>query len=210
MSFVLGSGPWLALALVVLACSERTPHERSRRPVRELPAKTEPAVAAQPEIADDGLVAIDGARLLDRIRKSGRKGTLVNVWASWCGSCKRELPMLAQLASALTTEGLDLMLVSVDEPNARAAAAQLWAGLTPKPSAPAFIVEGSLAPFKRALNPAWKGAIPSTFLFDADAQLRYFWPGPVLEHEITTILSAFLAGRELEGPTYVEPDPPPG
>jgi thiol-disulfide isomerase/thioredoxin len=148
--------------------------------------------------------------LLERIRKSGRKGTLVNVWASWCGSCKRELPMLAQVASSLQTQGLSLMLVSADEPKARPQAAAFLAGLSPRPSADAFVVDGPLASFKRALNPRWKGAIPSTFLYDADAQLRYFWPGPVLEHELTTIVNAFLAGRELQGPTYVEPDPPPG
>jgi len=160
--------------------------------------------------ATDGLVAIDGPALIERIRKSGRKATLVNVWASWCGSCKRELPMIIDLAGALHAEGMDLMLVSADEPSARKAAADMLAKLPLKPPARAFIVTGSLAPFKRALNPTWKGAIPSTFLFDADGQLRYFWPGPVLEHEISTIVSAFLAGRELDGPVYVEPDAPPG
>ena len=40
---------------------------------------------------------------------------------------------------------------------------------------------------QHALNPAWKGAIPSTFLFDAEGTLRYFWPGPVLEQEIEPI-----------------------
>jgi hypothetical protein len=36
----------------------------------------------------------------------------------------------------------------------------------------------------------------------------WFWPGPVLEHEITPIITAHLAGAPLEGPTLVEPGPP--
>jgi thiol-disulfide isomerase/thioredoxin len=190
---------WLSLACALCACGGDERPRTSR--FASKPGAATPA-------ADDGLVAIDGPGLLARIRNSGAKGTVVNVWASFCGPCKRELPMLVQLAEPLRAEGLALVLVSADEPAARKAAADVLASLAPRPSAPNFIVAGSLAPFKRALNPAWKGAIPSTFLFDAEARLRYFWPGPVLEHEITNVLSAFLAGRELEGPTYVEPDPP--
>ena len=200
----------LAMLGLALVCSGCTTQRQRRQPAPQS-ERTARVPAAPPAPAADGqLTPIDGPGLIARVRASGRTGTVVNVWASWCGSCKRELPMLASLAEALRAEGLGLMLVSADEANARGAAAELIATLSPRPTEPAFIVTGSLAPFKRALNPAWKGAIPSTFLFDADGQLRYFWPGPVLEHEITTIVSAFLAGRELEGPVYVEPNPPPG
>ncbi len=203
-------GLWLALCCcAAFACGqERERPRRSRFASKPAPGVTSDTPPASP--AKGGLVAIDGPALIERIRRSGRKGTVVNVWASWCGSCKRELPMIVELAGALEAEGLGLMLVSADEPSAREAAANMLAKLAVQPPAPVFIVAGSLAPFKRALNPTWTGAIPSTFLFDADGQLRYFWPGPVLEHEISTIVSAFLAGRELDGPVYVEPDAPPG
>jgi thiol-disulfide isomerase/thioredoxin len=164
--------------------------------------------APPPAAAADGLIATDGPALLRRIRASGRKGTLVNVWASWCGSCKRELPLLIAMAERLQAEGIGLVLVTADEPDGRKAAVEQLAKLENR--APAFIVDGPMKSFKRALNPAWKGAIPSTFLLDADGQLLWFWPGPVLEHEVESIVSAFLAGQPLEGPTLVEPDQPPG
>jgi peroxiredoxin len=116
--------------------------------------------------------------------------------------------MITELGRALEAEGIALVLVSVDEPAAYEAAANKLAELAPGRSS--FVVEGQLGAFKQALNPRWKGAIPSTFLFSEGAELLYFWPGPVYEHEVANIVNAFLAGEPLEGPTYVEPSGPPG
>lgn len=196
----------IALAcLSMLACDARAPSAPTRASKPPAPQTQVMPVAAP--VLEDGLQPIDGPELIAHIRASGRKATLVNVWASWCGSCKRELPMLIDLAKALEVEGVGLVLVSVDKPDQRAAAAALLKTFVPQPAS--FINKGLLGPFKRALNPGWKGALPATALYDKNAELLWFWPGPVLEHEITNILSAYLEGRELEGPTLVEPDPPP-
>lgn len=200
----------LALALAIgLACGASGCDAKPQRarpaaaktpapPPAAEPAPAEPAPSAEPAAAAaaDDLIAVDGPGLIDRIRKSGGKGTLVNVWASWCGSCKRELPMLIDLAKALEPDGIQLLLVSADEPEKRAEAAAMLAKLSPRPQA--LIVQGPLGPFKRAINPEWQGAIPSTFLFNAEGELRYSWLGPTLEHEIATITGAFLAGQPLE------------
>jgi thiol-disulfide isomerase/thioredoxin len=183
---------YLALSLSLAACSQ--PPE----PKRNVPA---PAPA-------DALIDTDGPALLAELKKHNRKATLLNVWASWCGSCKRELPMLLDLSRALESENVGLMLVTVDKPDARPAAVALLESFTPPPSS--YIVRGSIGAFKRAINPAWKGALPATALFDGQGRLVYFWPGPIVEHEITNVVSAFLAGESLEGigPTLVEPGPP--
>lgn len=36
------------------------------------------------------------------------------------------------------------------------------------------------------------------------------WPTTVFEHEVTEIITQFLAGRPLEGPVVPEPNPPGG
>jgi thiol-disulfide isomerase/thioredoxin len=141
------------------------------------------------------------------MRASGDKGTLVSVWASWCKSCKKELPMLAGMAPALRAERVGFVFVSADGPDDREKAAAMWRELVP--GQPGFIVRGALGPFKRALNPSWKGSLPSTFLFDDKATLRYFWPGPIFDYEVEPIVGMFLAGQPLVGPTRVENGPPP-
>ncbi len=40
--------------------------------------------------------------------------TLVNIWATWCEPCKKEIPALDSLYRALAPEGFRLVAVSVD------------------------------------------------------------------------------------------------
>jgi cytochrome c biogenesis protein CcmG, thiol:disulfide interchange protein DsbE len=43
---------------------------------------------------------------------------LLDVWASWCGPCKQELPMLDEMARRLKHQGIDVLAVSVDQERA--------------------------------------------------------------------------------------------
>jgi cytochrome c biogenesis protein CcmG/thiol:disulfide interchange protein DsbE len=40
---------------------------------------------------------------------------LLDVWASWCGPCKQELPMLDAMAKRLKGQGVEILAVSVDQ-----------------------------------------------------------------------------------------------
>jgi thiol-disulfide isomerase/thioredoxin len=49
----------------------------------------------------------------------GRR-TLINLWATWCVPCKREMPELEQLRASLATNGVDLIGLNVDaDPEAK-------------------------------------------------------------------------------------------
>ena len=39
---------------------------------------------------------------------------MINVWATWCGSCRHEMPSLQRLAARLGTDRLELVGLSVD------------------------------------------------------------------------------------------------
>ncbi|MBL8169606.1 MAG: ASPIC/UnbV domain-containing protein [Acidobacteria bacterium] len=57
---------------------------------------------------------LTGARApLSASFKRGRR-TLINLWATWCGPCAKEMPELEHLAPGLRAQGIDLIGVSID------------------------------------------------------------------------------------------------
>jgi thiol-disulfide isomerase/thioredoxin len=141
--------------------------------------------------------AVSAERLLGEVRRLGGKGTLVNAWASWCGPCKHELPMLEKLGTKYASSGIHLLLVSLDEAADREKAATFLKER--KLQLTSYVAERPLGPFKEGLNPRWPGMLPASFLFDASGGLRYFWGGEAFEEEVTPVLDAFAAGRPIAG-----------
>lgn len=156
----------------------------------EAPDETETAAPA-------AMVRVSGPALLQRIRTQGSRATLVNIWATWCGPCRRELPMFRSLADSLRASGVSVVLVSVDEPEHEPTAIRMLTdeGFTP----PFYVAERPLEPFKTALHPGWPGVIPATFLFDGTGKRRYFWGGPVYDHELLPIVEGLLEGKAIDG-----------
>jgi len=44
---------------------------------------------------------------------------LLNIWATWCGPCRIEMPSMQQLETMLGPKGLRIVAVSVDDPGTR-------------------------------------------------------------------------------------------
>jgi len=199
-----------ALAVSLFACSRRESARRTPSaavdgatafgPRADLAASAEPSAApsAEPSAAPSAaLPVVDGEALLEKIRKSGHKGVVINAWASWCDPCREELPMLARVAPKLAAKGVPIWLVSVDDPDGFAAAKGVLESLHVE--LPSFAAAPPLSAFKIALNPKWPGMIPVSFLFDATGKLRYFWAGEVYEKELVPIVEGFAAGKHIDG-----------
>lgn len=91
---------------------------------------------------------------------------LLNVWGSWCGYCKEEMPFLAELSKNIKIVGLDYR----DKPQSALDFLQkfgnpYWLNLDDG--------KGSLA-----LNLGVNGA-PETYLIDRNGIIRYRYSGPI-------------------------------
>jgi thiol-disulfide isomerase/thioredoxin len=125
------------------------------------------------------------------------RGTLVNIWATWCGTCNGELLVLSQLAKEYAHNDLHVVLVSVDEPEEQSRLAGLLA--TQGFALPAWVAALPLSEFKWELAKTWKGNIPVTFLYDHLGRRRFFWDGPVEAEDLKPIINDFLAGKRVDG-----------
>jgi cytochrome c biogenesis protein CcmG/thiol:disulfide interchange protein DsbE len=114
------------------------------------------------------LPALAGNQQLDRSLVTGEV-TLVNVWATWCVSCRVEHPYLQQLARA----GVDIIGINYkDDP----AAARQWLVELGDPYRATIVDgEGSLG-----LDLGVYGA-PETYLVDAEGVIRYRHVGVIDE-----------------------------
>jgi thiol-disulfide isomerase/thioredoxin len=157
--------------------------------------------------------AVYGSELVAKVKHAatteGTKGVLINAWASWCGPCKTEMPMLRKIAAEYAKRGIQVWFVSVDKPDqAEEVRAVLRERGVP---APHYVVKGRLGYFKEALSPIWKGSLPSTFLFDTEGRVRYYWGAHVYENELVPLLEDFLANKRIDGMANfkVRRGPPP-
>ena len=116
---------------------------------------------------------------------SGQKGHVVvlNFWATWCESCKDEIPDLKALAAASKAGGFELLSVSVDDEPAKAV--------------PPFAAKNGLSyPLlyadRRTLDAYAVRMLPTTFLIGADGSIVRRYVGPLdarnVENDILSLL----------------------
>lgn len=87
---------------------------------------------------------------------------LVDFWATWCDSCREEMPHLVQLAEKLKVQ---LVMVSADEPEQEGAAG----AFLEKQGVRGIRYIKRTANDQRfidSIDPKWSGALPAVFVYD--------------------------------------------
>jgi len=115
------------------------------------------------------------------------KVSLINVWASWCGACRTEHPILiaAVKNNALNLYGLNYKDKRED--------ALQWLGQLGNPYIEsAFDLVGTTG-----IDYGVYG-VPETFILDKDGIIRYKHIGPIDQQQLETIIMPLV--RKLESP----------
>lgn len=157
----------------------------------------ETSLKTENEGTPPAVIELSGPAIISKIRDSKAKFTLLNFWASWCGPCRREFPMLIGMRDNLSAQGLDILFVSLDEPDSLPVAVEF--AQQNQLELPIYNAKRPVSELKAAVHPGWPGMLPASFLFDADGNLKYFWGGPVYEHELLPVVEKALAGEDVQG-----------
>jgi thiol-disulfide isomerase/thioredoxin len=124
-----------------------------------------------------------------RIEASTAPLVLVHVWATWCVPCIEEFPELMKVHTQFEGRGLELILVSGDDPDELEPVEKFLL----KQNCPVgSLVSTDLSQvFIETLSPNWAGALPASFFY-ADGKLLHEWEGKRTYQEYAEQLETML------------------
>ncbi|MGD9168665.1 MAG: TlpA disulfide reductase family protein [Candidatus Thiodiazotropha sp.] len=123
--------------------------------------------ADQPSMAPDfTLKSREGVNI--KLSELRGQVVMINFWASWCGPCRQEMPLLEQLFERYQSLGFTLLGVNVDED--RTAGDKMLRDVPV--SFPILYDERGKVSQQYQVK-----AMPSTFMVDRDGRIRYLHKG---------------------------------
>jgi thiol-disulfide isomerase/thioredoxin len=156
------------------------------------PAAADPAGAGGP-----GYVLMDLPAIKKAVHGAG-KPLLVHFWASWCGPCLDELPLMDKFARDARARGVDVLSLSLDDP-ARAGERVVRLLSQKAPALTRNIVHVADADdFINSIDAEWEGAIPALFAYDSQGRLRGRLIGEASRRDLENLISRLVKSGKTE------------
>jgi thiol-disulfide isomerase/thioredoxin len=121
---------------------------------------------------------IDEAGIRDLLKNNTDKLRLINVWATWCGPCVRELPDFIAINRMYRERDFELVTVSADEPSKKEKVQKFLKAK--EASVKNYLFSGD-DKYKliEAIDPKWQGALPYTMLVEPGGKIVYSRQGAI-------------------------------
>jgi thiol-disulfide isomerase/thioredoxin len=159
----------LALALVASACS------RTHSVVEDTgsASSAKAALSSVKELKDYDVAMLDApaTKLSQLIGKN--KVLALNFWATWCGPCRQEIPLLNELQEEYRAQGVELIGLTVEHPARDTDKVRTFA----KEFAINYQIGFSSEEMFMAFNSDPRMPIPQTFIFNREGKLVHHIKG---------------------------------
>jgi thiol-disulfide isomerase/thioredoxin len=167
LTWALWGAALIGVAAVVYITVQSSTKPAEQISVAKAPAAPNHSVAAKFEHPSDGALPpaytfYDASGKAKTIADFKGKVVVVNLWATWCGPCKIEMPTLAKLATQYAGKPVEVVAVSIDKPEALAEAKAFI-----EKQAPLTFYNDPAAKLPWALKPAAAG-MPTTVIYGKD------------------------------------------
>ncbi|HEV2762187.1 MAG TPA: TlpA disulfide reductase family protein [Pyrinomonadaceae bacterium] len=160
------------------------------------PAKPQ-ADSAKPAFQVTQLDEAGLAKLLGRdaaTTNAERRPLLVNFWATWCDPCREEMPDLVKIDDDFRPRGLDFALVSLDDAEEISKGVPEFLTHMRATRIPSYLLNANDPEAAiTSVDPAWRGELPATFLFDRQGRLAFKHTGRIKPAELRKAIEATLA-----------------
>ncbi len=134
-----------------------------------------PSVWAKEEVTID---MIDEQGLKELVQNKSDKTRLINVWATWCGPCVKELPDFVNINRMYRNRDFEFITISADKPDKKDKAQAALKKLQASGKNYIFSSENKYKLIE-AIDPEWQGALPYTVLVEPGGKILYRKQGSV-------------------------------
>lgn len=155
-----------------------------------LDAAPRPAAAAAAKVAP--IAAVTAPELRERLDAAKGQLVVLNLWATWCTPCLREIPDLVEIGRELAERGVTLLGVAMDEPaDLDSRVAPFHAKYFPRFPTVAR-AEADLDTLASVVDPAWNEVLPTTYLIGRDGRVVQRIQGAKDAGELRSLIESAL------------------
>ena len=175
----------LVLGAVVVVYFERLPHSLS----------AVSSGATKHQLAPDFTLPTPDGRDLQLSSYRG-KVVLLDFWATWCDPCREEFPDLVKVDSDYRNKGLNFIAISLDDiTDIKTAVPKFLTEM--KAEMPVVLLNvNDPEPAIKAVDAAWDGQLPATFLYDKDGHVVFRHFGRIKPEELRAAIDKAVSSKQ--------------
>lgn len=113
---------------------------------------------------------------------------IVNLWATWCAPCVKELPLFEEVNQLYNSQPIKVLLVSLDLKRDLDTRLKSFLERKNLKSEVLFLDEKDPNEWIPFVNDLWEGVIPATWIVSKDKSINNFYPHPFEGEELKGLL----------------------